>query len=35
LEVKKLLDDYVSDKEVYHNKLWILFMFEMWRERWM
>jgi asparagine synthase (glutamine-hydrolysing) len=35
LEVKKLLEDFLSDRDVYHNKLWILFMFEMWRERWM
>jgi asparagine synthase (glutamine-hydrolysing) len=35
LEVKKLLEDYLFDREVYHNKLWILFMFEIWREIWM
>ena len=35
LEVKRLLEDYLFDREVYHNKLWILFMFEMWREIWM
>jgi len=35
LEVKRLLENYLFDREVYHNKLWILFMFEMWRERWM
>jgi asparagine synthase (glutamine-hydrolysing) len=35
LEIKRLLDDHLSDREVYHGKLWILFMFEMWRERWM
>jgi asparagine synthase (glutamine-hydrolysing) len=35
LEVKRLLEDFLSDKGVNHNKLWLLFVFEMWRERWM
>jgi asparagine synthase (glutamine-hydrolysing) len=35
LEVKRLLEDFLYDRGIDHNKLWILFMFEMWRERWM
>ncbi len=35
LEVKRLLEDFLSDRGVNHNKLWLLFVFEMWRERWM
>jgi len=34
-EVKRLLDDYLGDRGVNHNKLWFLLVFEMWRERWM
>jgi len=33
-EVKRLLDDYLSDRGINHNKLWLLFVFELWRERW-
>jgi len=35
LEVKKLLDDYLSDRGVNHNKLWLLFVFERWMGKWM
>ena len=35
LEVKRLLEDFLFDRGVNHNKLWLLFVFEMWRERWM
>ena len=35
LEVKKLLDDYLSHGGVNHIKLWLLFVFEIWREKWM
>jgi asparagine synthase (glutamine-hydrolysing) len=35
LEVKRLLEDFLSDRVVNHNKLWLLFVFEIWRERWM
>jgi asparagine synthase (glutamine-hydrolysing) len=35
LEVKRLLEHYLSDRGVNHNKLWLLFVFEMWREMWM
>jgi asparagine synthase (glutamine-hydrolysing) len=34
LEVRKLLEDYLSDRGVNHNKLWLLFVFEMWRDKW-
>jgi len=34
-EIKRLLDDYLSDKGINHNKLWLLFIFEIWREKWM
>jgi len=33
-EVKALLDGYLSDRGINHNKLWLLFVFELWRERW-
>jgi asparagine synthase (glutamine-hydrolysing) len=33
-EVKRLLDDYLQDRGVNHTKLWLLFVFEQWRERW-
>ncbi|MFN3599566.1 MAG: asparagine synthase (glutamine-hydrolyzing) [Aquificaceae bacterium] len=32
--VKTLLDGYFNNKGVNHNKLWLLFVFELWRERW-
>jgi asparagine synthase (glutamine-hydrolysing) len=35
LEVKRLLEDYLSDRGVNHNKLWLLFVFEMWKDKWM
>jgi len=35
MEVKRLLDDYFLGKGVNHNKLWLLFVFELWREKWM
>lgn len=35
LEVKRLLEDFLSDRGVNHNKLWLLFVFEIWRGRWM
>ena len=34
-EVKKLLEDYLGNKGVNHNKLWLLFIFEQWRKRWL
>ncbi len=34
LEVKRLLEDFLSDRGVNHNKLWLLFVFEMWRDKW-
>jgi asparagine synthase (glutamine-hydrolysing) len=34
-EVKRLLDDYIQDRGVNHNKLWLLFIFEQWREKWL
>ncbi|KUK09964.1 MAG: Asparagine synthetase [Clostridia bacterium 41_269] len=34
LEVKRLLEDYLNNRGVNHNKLWLLFIFEQWRERW-
>jgi len=34
-EVERLLSDYLSDRGVNHNKLWLLFIFELWKERWM
>jgi len=34
-EVKRLLDNYLQDRGVNHNKLWLLFVFEQWRESWM
>ena len=34
-EVKRLLDDYLQDRGVNHNKLWLLFVFEQWREKWL
>ncbi|WP_029551359.1 asparagine synthase (glutamine-hydrolyzing) [Thermocrinis jamiesonii] len=34
LAVKRLLDDYFMDRGVNHNKLWLLFVFELWREKW-
>ena len=33
-EVERLLSDYLSDRGVNHNKLWLFFVFELWRERW-
>ncbi|MCM8827393.1 MAG: asparagine synthase-related protein [Candidatus Omnitrophica bacterium] len=33
--VNQLLDDYFNNRGVNHNKLWLLFVFEQWRERWM
>lgn len=33
--VKTLLDGYFNNKGVNHNKLWLLFVFELWREKWM
>jgi Asparagine synthase (glutamine-hydrolyzing) len=35
LAVKRLLDDYFMDRGVNHNKLWLLFVFELWKENWM
>jgi asparagine synthase (glutamine-hydrolysing) len=34
-EVNRLLDDYLNNRGVNHNKLWLLFIFEVWKERWM
>ncbi|WP_353684453.1 asparagine synthase (glutamine-hydrolyzing) [Thermodesulfovibrio sp. 3907-1M] len=33
-EVERLLKSYLEDRGVNHNKLWLLFVFEIWRERW-
>jgi asparagine synthase (glutamine-hydrolysing) len=33
--VERLLQDYLNDKGVNPHKLWFLFMFEMWREKWL
>lgn len=33
--INHLLRAYFEDKGVNHNKLWLLFVFELWRERWM
>jgi len=30
--VKRLFDDYFMDRVVNHNKIWLLFVFELWRE---
>jgi asparagine synthase (glutamine-hydrolysing) len=35
VEVRKLLEDFLSDRRVNHNKLWLLFVFELWRNKWM
>jgi len=35
LEVKRLLEDFLSDRGVNHNKLWLLFVFETWKDKWM
>jgi asparagine synthase (glutamine-hydrolysing) len=35
LEVKRLLEDYLFDRGVNHNKLWLLFVFETWKDKWM
>jgi asparagine synthase (glutamine-hydrolysing) len=35
LEVKRPLEDFLSDRGVNHNKLWLLFVFEMWKDKWM
>ena len=32
-EVSRLLHDYLNDRGVNHVKLWLLFVFELWRER--
>ncbi len=34
-EVKSLLDAYLNGEEQYFNKLYILLMFQMWKEKWM
>lgn len=34
-EVDKLLRGYLENKGVNHNKLWFLFIFQLWRERWL
>jgi asparagine synthase (glutamine-hydrolysing) len=34
-EVSRLLEDYLKDRGVNHNKLWLLFVFQLWKERWM
>lgn len=34
-EVERLLNDYLEGRGINHNKLWFLFIFELWRERWM
>jgi asparagine synthase (glutamine-hydrolysing) len=34
-EVNRLLKAYFENKGVNHNKLWLLFIFELWREKWM
>jgi Asparagine synthase (glutamine-hydrolyzing) len=35
LEVKRLLEDFLSERGVNHNKLWLLFVFEAWKDKWM
>ena len=34
-EIKRLSKEYFENKGINHNKLWLLFIFEGWRERWM
>lgn len=34
-EVDKLLRGYLENKGVNHNKLWFLFIFQLWKERWL
>uniref|UniRef100_UPI0026357042 asparagine synthase C-terminal domain-containing protein n=1 Tax=Sulfurihydrogenibium sp. TaxID=2053621 RepID=UPI0026357042 len=34
-EVERLLNDYLNDRGVNHNKLWFLFVFQIWREKWL
>jgi asparagine synthase (glutamine-hydrolysing) len=35
LEVERLLKGYFEEKGINHNKLWLLFVFELWKERWL
>ena len=35
LEVDRLLQGYLNNKGVNHNKLWFLFIFQIWREKWL
>jgi asparagine synthase (glutamine-hydrolysing) len=34
-EVGALLNDYIEDKGIDYNKIWLLFVFEMWKEKWL
>lgn len=34
-EVARLLEDYLMERGVNHNKLWLLLVFQLWKERWM
>lgn len=33
--VSKLLDDYLNNKGINHNKIWFIFMLQMWKERYL
>jgi len=33
-KVQQILRDYLDNKRVNHNKLWVLFIFQLWKERW-
>ncbi|OYU92891.1 MAG: asparagine synthetase B, partial [Bacteroidetes bacterium B1(2017)] len=33
--VKELKNDFLTDKKINSNKLWLILMFEMWYEKWM
>ncbi|GBD03699.1 Asparagine synthetase [glutamine-hydrolyzing] 1 [bacterium HR19] len=35
VEVNRILRDYLSDRGVNHNKLWLLFVFQLWKEKWL
>ncbi len=34
-EVEILLNDYLNNRGVNHNKLWLLFIFQLWKEKWL
>ncbi len=35
LEVEKILKDFLANRGINHNKLWLLFVFEQWRDKWL